>query len=112
MTALTDKHCQACEGSIPKLTQNETKHLMHQIDGWASDEKASHIYKGFEFKDYFHTMAFVNAIAWVAHQENHHPDLEVGYNTCLVRYQTHAVGGLTENDFICAAKIDELTKND
>jgi 4a-hydroxytetrahydrobiopterin dehydratase len=53
-------------------------------------------------------MAFVNAIAWMAHQENHHPDLEVGYNHCLVRYSTHAIAGLSENDFICAAKVDQL----
>jgi len=53
-------------------------------------------------------MAFVNAIAWMAHQEDHHPDLEVSYNFCRVRYTTHAIGGLSENDFICAAKVDAL----
>ena len=53
-------------------------------------------------------MAFVNAVAWIAHQEDHHPDLEVGYNRCHVRYSTHAIGGLSANDMICAAKIDDL----
>ena len=62
-----------------------------------------------KFKDYYETMAFVNATAWISHQEGHHPDLEVGYSQCRVRYTTHAIGGLSENDFICAAKIDRLT---
>ena len=62
----------------------------------------------FTFDNYYETMAFVNAVAWMAHQENHHPDLTVGYNHCLVRYTTHAMQDLTENDYICAAKIDQL----
>jgi 4a-hydroxytetrahydrobiopterin dehydratase len=65
----------------------------------------------FQFKNYYETMAFVNAVAWVAHREDHHPDLEVGYNKCTVRYSTHSVGGLSENDFICAAKVDSLLAN-
>jgi 4a-hydroxytetrahydrobiopterin dehydratase len=67
-----------------------------------------HIYRDFEFKNYYKTMAFVNAVAWIAHQENHHPDLFVGYNRCRVQYTTHAIAGLSENDFICAAKVDAL----
>jgi len=66
------------------------------------------IYRDFEFKNYYKTIAFVNAVAWMAHQENHHPDLSVSYNRCRVQYSTHAIGGLSENDFICAAKVDAL----
>ena len=66
------------------------------------------IAKTFRFKNYFETMAFVNAAAWVSHREDHHPDLRVGYSDCRVSYVTHAIGGLSENDFICAAKLDAL----
>ncbi len=64
----------------------------------------------FEFKNYWETTAFVNAVAWIAHREDHHPDIEFGYKTCTIRYWTHTVGGLSVNDFICAAKIDQLLK--
>lgn len=67
-----------------------------------------HITKNYHFKNYHETMAFVNATAWVSHREDHHPDLAVSYNACKVSYTTHAIGGLSENDFICAAKIDAL----
>ncbi|HAT8983211.1 TPA: 4a-hydroxytetrahydrobiopterin dehydratase, partial [Legionella pneumophila subsp. pneumophila] len=66
------------------------------------------IKRAFSFKNFYETMAFVNAIAWIANIENHHPDLEVGYNYCRVHFMTHALNGLTHNDFICAAKIDKL----
>ena len=66
------------------------------------------ISKRFSFKNFYKTMAFVNAVAWIANQENHHPDLEVGFNYCLVKYSTHAIDGLSKNDFICAAKVDAI----
>ncbi len=69
---------------------------------------AKEIYRLFKFKNYYETIAFVNAVAWIANQEDHHPDMDVSYNRCLVRYTTHAIGGLSENDFICAAKINAL----
>lgn len=75
---------------------------------WSIDDSGEAISRTVRFSNYYQTMAFVNALAWIAHAEDHHPDLEVGYNRCLVRYSTHAVGGLSENDFICAAKIDAL----
>ncbi|MEO6564242.1 MAG: 4a-hydroxytetrahydrobiopterin dehydratase, partial [Nitrosospira sp.] len=68
------------------------------------------IRKVYNFNNYYQTMAFVNAVAWVSHREDHHPDITVGYNKCRVEYTTHAVNGLSENDFICAAKIDTLLK--
>ncbi len=79
-----------------------------QLDGWHTDTQSNALEKEFKFKDFYQTIAFVNAIAWIANSENHHPDLEVGYNRCLVRYTTHDVGGISINDFICAARIDAL----
>jgi len=76
------------------------------LSGW--ERKGGEIAKQFSFKNYYETMAFVNATAWISHRQDHHPDLEVGYNKVRVLYSTHSVGGLSENDFICAAKIDAL----
>ena len=67
------------------------------------------IARSFKFENYYQTISFVNAIAWIAHREDHHPDLAVGYNRCMVAFSTHSVGGLSENDFICAAKVDALS---
>jgi 4a-hydroxytetrahydrobiopterin dehydratase len=66
------------------------------------------IRREFRFKNFYETMAFVNAVAWISHREDHHPELELGYNRCVVHYSTHAIGGLSENDFICAARVDAL----
>jgi 4a-hydroxytetrahydrobiopterin dehydratase len=77
-----------------------------QVSGWHLNDGA--IEKTFNFKNYHETMAFVNALAWVSHTEDHHPDLLVSYNRCVVRYNTHSVGGISVNDFICAAKADAL----
>jgi 4a-hydroxytetrahydrobiopterin dehydratase len=82
--------------------------LLRDLDHWSLDPSGKEIRKAFNFRNYHETMAFVNATAWISHREDHHPDLEVGYNLCTVRYSTHAIGGLSENDFICAAKIDRL----
>jgi 4a-hydroxytetrahydrobiopterin dehydratase len=105
---LLNKRCKPCEGGVPALTPPQTKHLMSQVPDWSFDEAAMRITRSFQFKDYYETIAFVNAIAWISHREDHHPDLEVGYNRCVVHYSTHAVKGLTENDFICAAKVNGL----
>ena len=108
MTNLTNKHCIPCEGGVPPLTEDEISTHLNACNGLQVDEANQVISREFKFKDFHQTMAFVNAIAEIANQENHHPDLEVGYNRCLVRYTTHAIGGLSENDFICAAKVDAL----
>lgn len=105
---LGDKRCKPCEGGVPPLSADETRELLAQLEGWELHGKQ--IGKTFEFKDYYHTMAFVNAVAWVSHCEDHHPDMSVGYNKCRVEYFTHAIDGLSENDFICAAKVDALFK--
>jgi 4a-hydroxytetrahydrobiopterin dehydratase len=80
--------------------------LLPKLHGWKL--RSGELCKTYPFKDYHHTMAFVNAVAWMAHRQDHHPDLLVGYNRCEVRYSTHSVNGLSENDFICAAKVDAL----
>lgn len=110
MAELTTKHCVPCEGGVPKLDKKTAQKLLDKLDGWDIQSSGNEIVRSFHFKDYYQTIAFVNAIAWISHHENHHPDLEVSYNHCLVKYSTHAIGGLSENDFICAAKIDKLYK--
>ncbi len=106
---LRAKHCKVCEGGVAPLDADAVRAMLAQVHSdWSLDEAGGEISRTFRFKDYYRTMAFVNAVAWIAHREDHHPDLEVGYNRCRVRYSTHAIGGLSENDFICAAKIDAL----
>jgi len=108
MTELQDKRCVPCEGGIEPFTREEINKMLQKLPEWKFDEASTTIQRRFSFRNFYHTMAFVNTVAWVAHQENHHPDLEIGYNYCLVKYSTHAIHGLSENDFICAAKVDKL----
>ena len=103
---LSKGKCKPCEKGAPPLTESEIQANLTQLPGW--EVVQGELVKRFAFKNYYETMAFVNAAAWVSHREDHHPDIEVGYNQCRVRYITHAIGGLSENDFICAAKIDAL----
>ncbi len=111
MNDLTQKHCKPCEGGVAPLSPDDARKMLAQLEGWQLRQDGREIFKVFEFKNYHRTMAFVNAVAWIAHRENHHPDLEVGYSRCVVRYSTHAIGGLSENDFICAAKVDALLRD-
>jgi 4a-hydroxytetrahydrobiopterin dehydratase len=106
ITELARKSCKACQGEVNALTEAQITTLLGEVPGW--ERNAGEIGKTFKFKNYYETLAFVNASAWISHREDHHPDLEVGYNTVRVRYSTHSVGGLSENDFICAAKIEAL----
>ena len=105
---LAQKHCVPCEGGVPKLDKVQAIEQLKQLKDWQLNEEATTITKHYTFKDYYRTMAFINAVAWIAHNENHHPDMIFSYNTCEVSYHTHAIGGLSENDFICAAKVDQL----
>jgi 4a-hydroxytetrahydrobiopterin dehydratase len=102
---LRRSRCAPCEGT-PPLTATQIQPLLAGLQGWTLEGNA--IVKAYRFKNYHETMAFVNAAAWISHREDHHPDLLVGYNQCKVTYVTHAVGGLSRNDFICAAKLDAL----
>jgi len=109
MSSLSGKRCLPCEGGVAPLSIDSVQSLLEQPHpDWQTSGEDHGIVRVFAFANYYETMAFVNAVAWVAHQEDHHPDLQVVYNRCTVSYTTHAIGGLSENDFICAAKIDEL----
>jgi 4a-hydroxytetrahydrobiopterin dehydratase len=89
----------------PMAAQEIDDHLK-KVQGWSLVGGA--IEKTFSFANYHQTMAFVNALAWIAHGQDHHPDLAVSYDRCVVRFNTHSVGGISINDFICAAKADAL----
>jgi len=103
---LGSRHCRPCEGGVPALPDDTARALLAGLPGWQmADHKIS---KSFRFANHYETMVFVNAIAWISHCENHHPEVTFGYADCTVRYWTHAVNGLTENDFICAAKLERM----
>ncbi len=103
---LAKGRCKPCEGGVPPLSEDMAEKLLAALEGW--QRSGNVISKTYQFKNYYETMAFVNATAWISHREDHHPDLAVGWGRCTVSYTTHAIGGLSENDFICAAKIDAL----
>ena len=106
MNELARKKCVPCEGGVAPLTPAQVAPMLRGLQGWALDGKM--IAKTYKFANYFETMAFVNATAWISHREDHHPDLLVKWGECRVSYWTHAIDGLSENDFICAAKLDAL----
>ena len=105
MSDLTQRHCQALEGQAPMDAATIEAHLA-AAPGWTLKDGA--IERRHDFADFHQTMAFVNAVAWIAHREDHHPDMSLGYNRCVLRFNTHSVGGISINDFICAAKVDAL----
>jgi 4a-hydroxytetrahydrobiopterin dehydratase len=106
MTDLAKQKCKPCEGGVAPYNEQQAKEMLKQLKAWIIED--GKLVKLYPFKNYYETMAFVNALAWISHREDHHPDLQVGYNKCRVEYSTHAIGGLSENDFICAAKADAL----
>ena len=108
---LARAHCLPRRGHEHRLGQARIAELMPQLPGWELAEEGRALLRTFAFKDYHHTLAFVNALAWIAHREDHHPDLGVHYDRCLVRWSTHDVGGLSENDFICAARSSALLED-
>ena len=92
------------------LTTAEAGKLLAELHGdWKLAPDSKSLRRSLKFKDFYRTMSFVNALAHIANLEDHHPDLEVGYGYCRISYSTHAIGGLSQNDFICAAKIDRLS---
>ena len=109
MSLLTEKHCRPLPAGTAPLARAQLDSLLNEVPGWAHAGQT--IAKTWSFKNYYETMAFVNAVAWIAHREDHHPDISVGYNRCRVEFSTHSIGGLSENDFICAAKIEALGAN-
>jgi 4a-hydroxytetrahydrobiopterin dehydratase len=105
---LVKKYSRPMKPGTPALAAKEVDERIKNLSGWTAQD--GQISKTYKFEDYYETIAFVNVLAWLSNREDHHPDLEVGYNRCVVKYSTHSVGGLSENDFICAAKIDELMR--
>lgn len=109
MAELKDRRCMPCEGGVPAMDLAQAAQLQKALHPrWQLAVGGKRLEARFSFKNYWRTSAFVNAVAWIAHQEDHHPELCFGYDHCTVQWWTHAVDGLTENDFICAAKTDAL----
>lgn len=106
---LTDKKCKPCEGGVTPLIESQARAFLKQLKaGWEVSPGATGITKEYRFKNFRETMGFVNLVAAVAEGEGHHPDMEVSWGKCVIRLSTHAIKGLSENDFILAAKIDKL----
>ncbi len=105
MTNLLHRKCEALEGGSP-MSESDIRRHLNEVNGWHLSNGA--IEKTFSFKDFLETMSFVNATGWICHTEDHHPDMAVSYNRCVLRFNTHSVGGISINDFICAAKVNAL----
>lgn len=104
---LTAQHCKPRKGE-PPLTAAQVAELSGALPDWHAADDGKSIARTFRFKNFHETLGFVNAIGWVANRQDHHPDLQVGYARCVVHWSTHDVGGLSMNDFICAAKVDAI----
>jgi 4a-hydroxytetrahydrobiopterin dehydratase len=110
MTNTTELLALKCKHAENALTAAQVTDYLKAVPGWV--EKDNRIIKNYKFKNYYETLAFINAIAYVIHAEDHHPEITLTYNNCLIKFDTHSVnsgkGGLSENDFICAAKVDAI----
>ena len=103
------RRCEPCEGGVPPLEADAVQDLLRALnDDWSLADNDKAIVRTYEFAGYHRTISFMNAVAWIAESEGHHPDLEVHYGKVRCLWTTHAIGGLSENDFICAAKMDRL----
>lgn len=111
MTAPAQAHCRPLKGAQHRLPSDRLQAAVAELAGWSLIEDGQALSKTYSFPDYYRTLAFVNALAFVAHREDHHPDLGVHYNRCVVRYSTHDCGGVTENDLICARQADALYRD-
>lgn len=106
---LHKRRCEPCEGGVDPLSDEQVSHLMKALhDDWQLSDDGKWINRLFEFPAYSRSLGFCNAVAWIAIVEGHHPEIVLNYGRCEIRYSTHAIGGLSDNDFICAAKIDRL----
>jgi 4a-hydroxytetrahydrobiopterin dehydratase len=106
---LANKHCKPCEGGVEPLQAAEAKQLLTELHkDWCISADGLEISRTFTFPAYSRSLGFANAVAWIAITEGHHPDMLLSYSKCTVNWTTHAIGGLSDNDFICAAKVDLL----
>ena len=108
MSDLQNKHCKPCEGGVCPLDEEHSVMHLDDVPGWQLSEDGKEIVRKIKFPDFLATMSFINAMADMAEEEGHHPDFCAGWGYCEVRYTTHAIGGLSENDFICAAKLNSF----
>jgi 4a-hydroxytetrahydrobiopterin dehydratase len=106
--ALSQRHCKPCEGGVSPMTPEETNTNLEEVKEWELTADGKAIRRRFRFRNFHETMVFINAMAEIANTQDHHPDFSAGYNYCEVCYTTHAIGGLSENDFICAARVNAL----
>ena len=106
MESLSEKHCVPCHGGVPRLTAEEIEPLLAQLTGWEV-VGGHHLSKGYEFKNFADALAFVNRVGEVAEAEGHHPNVSFGWGYARVEIHTHAIDGLSESDFILAARIDK-----
>ena len=111
MSNLIDKKCQPCSGNTPKMSLDEIQKKIIEIDNWKLNDKKEMIFKKFKFKNFVKALQFTNEVANIAEEEGHHPDISIGWGYCLIMIHTHAINGLSINDFILAAKIDVLINN-
>jgi 4a-hydroxytetrahydrobiopterin dehydratase len=107
MPSLAERSCSPIPAGTPPLAEAKIREYLRELPGWSIDN--GQLTKTFSFKNYYETTAFLNATAWISHRQDHHPDIALGYNKLTMRYSTHTVKGLSENDFICAAKVEALS---
>ena len=110
MKTLANQKCSACSGDTPKLSLNEINKSLLELEKWTLNSEAKMISKKFSFKSFKTALKFLNLIGEIAEQEKHHPDFSIGWGYCLIMIHTHAINGLSLNDFILAAKIDKITQ--
>ena len=105
---LASQHCMPRKGKEHALGREQIDAMLARLPGWQLADEGKAIVKDFKFSDFHHTLGFINAVGFMANQEDHHPDLEAGYGHCQVLWSTHDVGGLSLNDFVCAARVEAL----
>jgi 4a-hydroxytetrahydrobiopterin dehydratase len=105
---MSEKKCEMCRPGMPIFGDSEITEALKALEGWAYCDKRDAIYRVFEFKGFYQVMAFVNAVAYIANQQAHHPDMIISYKKAVIYFKTHEASGITENDIICAKQVNEL----
>lgn len=108
MLSLHDKDCVPCEGKVSPLPPDEAARMLAEVPGWTLSDDGTTIRRRFDFQGFLKAVEMANLAAWVGNSQRHHPDITFGFGYCEVAFTTHAAKGLTQNDFICAARLDRL----